>query len=192
MIPSLLRKTAPGRKSPKHLQRMTEEILRKGEHEILRREALKYRLLTLFFPLYSKLKREKIESGIRWEILGYLKAKPYATFSDIKKDLGLTNGTLIHHLRILEREELVRSRKVGKYKVFYPIDRKMPEDFNYLSPVKRKILQYIMDHPGAVQKSIARLLGKSPTDLNYHLNELYRMGLIRKKREGKFVKYYPL
>jgi len=160
--------------------------------EILRREALKYRLLTLFFPLYSKLKREKIESGIRWEILGYLKAKPYATFSDIKKDLGLTNGTLIHHLRILEREELVRSRKVGKYKVFYPIDRKMPEDFNYLSPVKRKILQYIMDHPGAVQKSIARLLGKSPTDLNYHLNELYRMGLIRKKREGKFVKYYPL
>jgi len=160
--------------------------------EVLHREALRYKLLSLFVPLYSKLKKEKLESGVRWEILGYLKAKPYATYSELKRDLGLTNGTLMHHLRILEREELIRSRRVGKYKIFYHMDKRMPENFSYLSPIKKRLLEYIMDNPGTVQKSLSRIFKKSQTDLNYHLNELYRMGLIKKKREGKYVKYYPV
>lgn len=157
----------------------------------LSRETLRYRMLILFIPLYSKLKKEKIEQGIRYEILGYLKAKPGANYSELKNNLDLNDGSLVHHLKILEREEKIYSKKLGKYKLFYiSTYRRQPNIGIYLSPFHKRILEIITTQPGIVPKKLSKILDRSQSDISYHLSELTRNGFLEKRKKGRNIHYY--
>jgi len=77
-------------------------------------ENAKYGLLLLIVPLYSKIKREKVlDHFIRGQIFGYIMANPGEHYNSIKQALDMTNGSLAHHLRTLERERFVKSKRFG-------------------------------------------------------------------------------
>jgi DNA-binding transcriptional ArsR family regulator len=157
----------------------------------LRNEAFKLKLLGLLIPLYSKIKKSKIEKGIRHEILGYLKAKPGANYSELKRNLDLNDGSLVHHLRILEREEKIYSKKMGKYKLFYVSSyRRQASIRDYISPFQLRIVELILENPGIVPKKLSRILDRSQTDMSYHLSELSRNGLLEKRKKGRNIHYY--
>ena len=154
-------------------------------------EPLRYKWLILFIPLYSKLKRSKIEKGVRFEILGYLKARPGANYTELKKNLDLNDGTLVHHLRILEREEKISSKKLGKYKLFYADSyRRQTAIDDYISPFHKRILEIITKNPGIVPTKLSTILDRSQTDISYHLSELLRNGYLEKKKKGRNNHYY--
>ena len=156
-------------------------------------EYIRYKLLLGLVPLYSKLKKKEIEKGVRFEIMGYLKAKPGANYTELKRNLDLNDGSLVHHLRILEREEKIYSKKVGKYKLFYVSSyRREPTIGDYLSPFQKRILEIVSKNPGIVNKNLARILDRSQTDISYHLSELARAGFLDKKKKGRHVHYYPI
>ncbi|MFW3146157.1 MAG: CARDB domain-containing protein [Thermoplasmatota archaeon] len=156
-----------------------------------RMEPWRYRWLGLLIPLYSKLKGNKIEKGIRHEILGYLKAKPGANYSELKHNLDLKDGSLVHHLRILEREEKIYSKKMGKYKLFYVTSyRRQAMIQDYISPFQLRILEIILENPGIVPKKLSRILDRSQTDMSYHLSELSHNGLLQRKKKGRNMHYY--
>jgi len=157
----------------------------------LRSEIIRFKLLGLLIPLYSKLKKNKIEKGVRHEILGYLKAKPGANYSELKRNLDLNDGSLVHHLRVLEREEKVYSKKMGKYKLFYVSSyRRQASIKDYISPFQLRILEIILENPGIVPKKLSRILDRSQTDMSYHLGELARNGLLEKRKKGRNIHYY--
>jgi DNA-binding transcriptional ArsR family regulator len=157
----------------------------------LRSEVFRFKFLGLLIPLYSKLKKTKIEKGIRHEILGYLKAKPGANYSELKRNLDLNDGSLVHHLRILEREEKVYSKKMGKYKLFYVSTyRRQTSIRDYISPFQLRIMEIILQNPGIVPKKLSAILDRSQTDMSYHLTELSRSGLLEKRKKGRNIHYY--
>ncbi|MGA1820508.1 MAG: CARDB domain-containing protein [Thermoplasmatota archaeon] len=157
----------------------------------LRSEVLRFKMLGLLIPLYSKLKKSKIEKGVRHEILGYLKAKPGANYSELKRNLDLNDGSLVHHLRVLEREDKVYSKKMGKYKLFYVSSyRRQASIKDYISPFQLRIMEIILQNPGIVPKKLSRILDRSQTDMSYHLGELSRNGLLEKKKKGRNIHYY--
>lgn len=157
----------------------------------LKNEPLRFKLLLMAFPLYTKLKKTKIEHGTRFEILGYLKAKPGANYTELKENLDLNDGSLIHHIRILEREEKIYSKRVGKFKLFYVTSyRREPSISDYISPIQKRILELIYKNPGIVPKTLSGILDRSQTDISYHLTELSRNGFLEKKRKGKNIQYY--
>ncbi len=157
----------------------------------LRSEVFKFKFLGLLIPLYSKLKKTKIEKGIRHEILGYLKAKPGANYSELKRNLDLNDGSLVHHLRILEREEKIYSKKMGKYKLFYvSAYRRQTSIRDYISPFQLRIMEIILQNPGIVPKKLSTILDRSQTDMSYHLTELSRSGLLEKRKKGRNIHYY--
>jgi predicted transcriptional regulator len=157
----------------------------------IRNEILRFKLIGLLIPLYSKLKKNKIEKGVRYEILGYLKAKPGANYSELKRNLDLNDGSLVHHLRILEREERIFSKKMGKYKLFYISSYKRESSIqDYISPLQIRILDIINREPGMVPKKLSRILDRSQTDMSYHLSELSRNGLLEKRKKGRNIHYY--
>ena len=155
------------------------------------REPVKYRLFMLMIPLYSKLKKDKIEQGVRFEILGYLKAKPGANYSELKRILDLNDGSLVHHLKILDREEKIYSKKLGKYKLFYVSTyRRKASIGSFLTPFHKRLIELIDMEPGIIPKKLAKVLDRSQPDISYHLSELTRNGFLEKKKKGRHTHYY--
>ncbi|RLF67564.1 MAG: hypothetical protein DRN57_05540 [Thermoplasmata archaeon] len=158
---------------------------------LIRMEPFRYRWLLLMVPLYSKLKSSGIEKGVRFEILGYLKARPGANYSELKRNLDLNDGTLVHHLRVLEREEKIYSKKMGKFKLFYPSSyRRQALIDEYISPFHKRILEIISDNPGIVPKKLSSILDRSQSDISYHISELSRNGYLEKRRKGRSTHLY--
>lgn len=150
-------------------------------------ENAKWAFLLFFLPLYSKIKRERVlDHFVRGQIFGYIQANPGEHYNGIKDALGLTNGSLAHHLRTLEREQFVKSRRFGLYRRFYPMHYRIPDqDAFQPNDVQRTILDVIGQSPGITQKEIATRLGLTPPTVNYHVAVLSERNLINVVRQGR-------
>ncbi len=150
-------------------------------------ENVKYGLLMIFIPLYSKIKREQVlDHFVRGQIYGYVLANPGEHYNAIKVALNLTNGSLAHHLKTLEREQFVKSKRFGLYRRFYPMHMKIPED-GFFTPneIQKTIVELIRSTPAITQKEIAERLGLTPPTVNYHVGILSEHRAIRVERAGR-------
>src|SRR2546422_667386 len=76
-----------------------------------------------FFPLYTRLKKEEVlDHFVRGQVFGVIKTEPGTHFTEIRDNLGLSNGTLSYHLRTLEVAGFIRSEREGMYKRFFAAD----------------------------------------------------------------------
>jgi predicted transcriptional regulator len=150
-------------------------------------ENAKWAFLLFVLPLYSKIKRERVlDHFVRGQIFGYIQANPGEHYNAIKDALGLTNGSLAHHLRTLEREQFVKSRRFGLYRRFYPMHYRIPDqDVFQPNNVQRTILDAIRQSPGITQKEIATRLNLTPPTVNYHIATLSERNLIHVERRGR-------
>lgn len=152
----------------------------------------KYKFLGVFLPLYTKLKKEDVlNQYTRGKIHGYLVANPGDYFNSIAKALNISSGNLAYHLRVLEREGEIVSKKDGVYKRFYPRGAKIgPSTEDELSSIQEAICNVIKETPGINQKDIASLLGVTSSTVSYHLQKLVAGGLVRARRKGMAMRYH--
>jgi predicted transcriptional regulator len=155
-------------------------------------EVGKYKLISFVGPLYTKLTREEIlDHYTRGKIHGYVLANPGEHYNSIRKALGIPNGSFAYHLQVLERECMIKSKRDGLYKRFYPFGAKIPEGKKFrLNDTQKIILGGISERPGISQGDIAHLLGVKPSTVNYHMKRLQTAGLVNSVRKGISVKYY--
>jgi DNA-binding MarR family transcriptional regulator len=156
-------------------------------------EVGKFGLLKLLFvPLYVKLRRKDVlDHFLRGQIYGYVRVHPGDTYTDIKRNLGLKNGTLTYHLGVLLREGLIKSRTSGVNKLFYPADSRMPEDGMALHAIQGMILERVRESPGISASDLAAVVGVSRQLVNYHVRALVAMNLVRVERRGVRNRFYP-
>jgi DNA-binding MarR family transcriptional regulator len=152
----------------------------------------RYKFICLFVPLYTKLKKEEIlDHYVRGKIHGYVLANPGDHYSSIRNALDLTNSSLAYHLGVLEKEELIKSKRDGMYKRFYPKGAKLPDDGDSrFSPIQERMIEVIRETPGICQKDIASVLGVSSSTVSYHMTRLIQRGLIASKRRGMRTVYH--
>ena len=157
-------------------------------------EAGKYWLLSmLFIPLYTKLHKNKIlDHFTRGRVYEYIRNNPGTHYSEIKRELELNNGSLTYHLHTLEREELVKSRTSGRFKVFYPTGAKIPKDMEpQIISIRRQILDIIREEPGITQKELGlRLPNKKQRTISYHVKNMAREGVLDLKKDGRETKCF--
>jgi parallel beta-helix repeat protein len=86
------------------------------------REDLRFLLLALLVtPLHSRLEKgDVLEQPKRQEIFSYIVNKPGSNLTRLHTELPIGYGTLVHHLKVLEREKHIRSRKEMGRKLFFP------------------------------------------------------------------------
>ncbi|UCE39138.1 MAG: right-handed parallel beta-helix repeat-containing protein [Thermoplasmata archaeon] len=156
-------------------------------------EVVKYGLLMLFLPLYSRIKKDKVlDQPTRYKILGYIIGNPGAHFGLIKHDLELGNGQLADHIRQLARAHLIYSKQDGLKKRFYPTGYPKAEiGKTPLSDIQEKIVGIIKRNSGISQKKVASKIGISRQVAGYHLAKLEREGMIEKEMVGRESRYYP-
>jgi uncharacterized repeat protein (TIGR01451 family) len=156
----------------------------------LSRESTKYSLLMFFLPLYTRLKRKQVlDNEIRGMIRGYVTANPGDHFNAVKFALDLGNGTLAHHLSVLERENIVKSVKDGKFRRLFPAGAKV-RDGAYITKVERLILDVVRETPGITQKDIVKRLGLSQPAVSYHISKLKKSNKMDAERHGMSVRHY--
>jgi len=109
---------------------------------------------------------------------------PGSSFTDLRMLLGIKNGTLSHHLIKLEKEGLVRSKKIGIFRRFYPSSGEVPKD------LEEKIMDVILDNPGISQSSVAKRLEITRQVANYHINLLKKRGHLIVRRAGRNSEIY--
>jgi len=156
-------------------------------------ETGKYGLLKLLIvPLYSRLKKDELlEHFVRGQIYGHIMSHPGEHYNHIKQKLGVTNGTLSHHLRTLELQGYIKSHRDGTYKRFYPTGMKIPRKKGIqLSDLQMGMVDAIRQSPGISQKDIAQREGISQQSVSYNLAILERMGILDSVRDGVRKKYF--
>jgi predicted transcriptional regulator len=150
-------------------------------------EVGKLALLSLILPLYTRLIKEKIlDNEIRGMIRGYIIANPGDNYNSIKRALGLNNGALAYHLKVLEKANIIKSRQNGMYKRFYPASMNVPkENGQGISEIQRLVLMKVNESPGISQKEIAKLLGLSKGVVNYHVKVLFSKNMLIMEKRGR-------
>jgi parallel beta-helix repeat protein len=160
---------------------------------LLGTEIGKLSLLSLFIPLYMKLKKEKVlDHYNRGRVYQFIELNPGEHYNSIKKAFDMNSGTLTYHLYVLEKAEKIKSRKDGIYKRFYPKKATIPQNNGgVLTEIQKRIVNSIRDLPGATQKELASVMGLRQSTLSYQLTKLDTKGVIRTARKGKHTCYYP-
>jgi predicted transcriptional regulator len=139
----------------------------------------------LLMPLFTRLKKDEVLNQFtRGEIYGFIKANPGIHLTAIKENLGLANGVLAYHLKVLIREEFIVARREGGYKRFYPRDMRVPRKRVHFTRLQLDMVEKLSMHPGSTQASLARMLGESKQVINYNVGVLVAAGVVRVERQG--------
>jgi predicted transcriptional regulator len=157
-------------------------------------EVGRWGLLTLFLPLYTKLRKDRIlDQRTRGLIQGYIMANPGCNYTLLRDNLDLADGTLTYHLQVLEREEFVYSIREGLFRCFYPTGLPPPRRGKlHLSDTQADIIRICKRIPGITVGEIATAMNRRPNVISYHLKLLRDGGLVTLEEDGRHVRVYPV
>jgi len=145
----------------------------------------------LLVPLFTRLKhKEVLNQFTRGEIYGFIQANPGVHLTAIKENLGLANGVLAYHLKVLIREEFIVTRREGGFKRFYPRDMRVPRKRVHFTRLQLDIVEKLSMHPGSSQASLARMLDESKQVINYNIGVLVAAEVVHVVREGSRTRLY--
>ncbi len=157
---------------------MTDEGVDESKRSTLRRFAA----IGAASPLARFQSEEKSDSDAPDAIAGYVAATPGAHFSKLRDDLQLGTGETQHHLRRLDRDGVVESRKDGDYRRYFPADRFSEFEQVALGYLRREtprgMLVALLRDPTLTAGGLADRLGVSTPTVSKYASELETAGLL--------------
>jgi len=147
--------------------------------------------------LYSRIAKERLlDHASRERLLDAIRQKPGLAVADLAKETSLPRNTVTYHLRVLERERLASSTRNGRNRLFFAPgalpQRANADGFAALRhETTLAMARAIGANPGVDQKGLCERVGLSPSLAHWHADRLVASGLVDKRREGRYVRYYP-
>jgi len=161
-----------------------------------RSENMKYLAFKFFIPLYSRLQKDTLaDDPTRQNLLRIIYAEPGANFTQLKEKLGLHNGTLAHHLHILENHKTITSHTSGRQRLFFPFGSESRINISnslITNITQKKIIHIVKNNPGITQSMISQQLKVSRQKVNYHVNSLVSNSILKIEKQGRITRLYPM
>jgi DNA-binding MarR family transcriptional regulator len=162
-----------------------------GAIALVSAEVTKYALIATLLPMFTRLRKEEVlDHRLRYAINGLILETPGIHYNAIIKELRLTNGVAVYHLRVLEQRGFIKAMRDGTMKRFYPTAVRLPQD---RAPTPEEIRDHIVavvgSAPGISQKDVAKRLDMDRETVGYHLRELSREGSLKAEKNGRFTIY---
>ena len=161
-----------------------------------RSENFRYLTFKFFIPMYSRLQKDTLaDEPTRQRLLTTIYTEPGSNFTLLKEKLGLHNGTLAHHLNILETNQMIASYRSGRQRLFFPFGSSNNNDIRHsliTNPTQKNIIHIVKENPGITQSMISQKLGMSRQKINYHVNSLSNNSILKVERQGRITRLYPM
>jgi DNA-binding MarR family transcriptional regulator len=136
--------------------------------------------LSLSLPLYMKINpKDLLKHPTRKSIYKHISTNPGDNFNSIKDALKLSNGVLSYHLKVMERENLITSKRDGGYKRFYITGNSEINNVKRFNGIQKDIFNTIKNYPGISQTEIAEKTKTTVQVVNYHIKRLQEEGIIK-------------
>ena len=161
-----------------------------------RSENFRYLTFKFFIPLYSRLQKDTLaDEPTRQKLLSTIYTEPGTNFTLLKEKLGLHNGTLAHHINILENNNMITSHRSGRQRLFFPfggvLNNKLRTSL-ITNKTQKDIITIVKDNPGITQSMVSRNLNVSRQKVNYHVNCLSNESIIKVEKQGRITRLYPM
>lgn len=136
-----------------------------------------------FLGLFSRIEPDRVlDHPARKALHALVEANPGIHFQEIVRRTGFGRGQLEHHLRKLERAELVSRVKGDSYACFFArgqVDRRVMAAAPLLrSDGGRSVLAALQQRPGASSRELAAQLGLATGTVSYHVKRLREAGML--------------
>ena len=127
-------------------------------------------------------KRNILNFETRRKIYEFVENNPGLHFNEISRRIEIPRTTLFHHLRVLEKQDLIELRYKGEYKYVYPKNELGAKEKEILELLRKKIpciilLHFFFSH-SCSQIELSRDLNLHPSTVSYHLKKMMKMGII--------------
>lgn len=145
-------------------------------------------------PLFSRISKDDLlDHPLRSTIYETIKTNPGIHVSALSRAVDAGWGTTVHHLKKLQEKELVAVRSVNNQKCYFEnggtVGRNMWQQISELkNATAQRIARFIYDHPLQPLTGISETLGISPSLASHHVTKLTKAGVLKKVRDGRFVK----
>jgi predicted transcriptional regulator len=131
---------------------------------------------------------DPLEHEARSEVFEIVKATPGAYLSEVAERADLPLSTARHHVRVLEREDLLSGAKVRGKRRFYPADTNGVELAAAMNDdATASVLDAIARLGAASVSDLADEIGRDPSTISHHLQRLEEDGIIVRERDGRAV-----
>lgn len=147
--------------------------------------------------LFTRFEGAKVlEHPNRLALYDLISRKPGIRLQDLCGETDLSRTAVTHHLRLLENQHLIVSRRVGRSRHFFENGGRFPREQKEAYAVlqndrSREIADAIRARPGIIQKGLCEALGLRPSIVHWHVQRLQDAGLVAADRQGRTVAYYP-
>jgi len=144
---------------------------------------------------YREKRLSLLMHPLRREIYQLVCETPGSYFYEIVSALAAPQGTLSWHLRMLEKDGLIKSDKFGGKRLFFPKMLRSDSAERAFAILKNataaKVFDHIVNNSGCYQSEIAEKLEIHHDTVRHHINRLAEAELIEIIRDGRTVKYFP-
>lgn len=102
---------------------------------------------------------------------------------------------MTHHLRLLEQQHVIVSKRIGRSRHFYENGGRyqvhQKEAYALLQNERAaKIMKLIRNEPGIIQKDVCESLSLQASIAHWHIKRLHEAGLVNAVKQGRTVQYY--
>lgn len=108
---------------------------------------------------------------------------PY--FSEVKRKIGVMNGTLAYHMSILEKFRYVKSGRDGKLRRFFLYEDQMPP----YSTVKDKITKTVRKNPRISHDTLTSRIFIRKDDVEKQIGKMVHEGILIENATGSTLHY---
>lgn len=155
------------------------------------------RLLPFASPLFTRFEKDTVLGHPKREQLyALILQDPGVSLQALCDKTGLSRTAVTHHLRLLEMQHLIVSKRMGRSRHYFEnggrFGRDQKDAYAVLHNLRTKdVARWVRDHPGAIQKELCAGLGIQPSIAHWHLSRLQQAQLVEPVRHGRTVSYFP-
>jgi DNA-binding transcriptional ArsR family regulator len=131
---------------------------------------------------------DPLEHEARERVYDIVNETPGSYLSEVSQEADLPLSTTRHHIKVLEREDLVTGAKLHGKRRFYPAYAEGIELSAALNDESTASIIRAIARVGAASVSdLADELGRDPSTISHHLQRLDDDGVITRERDGRAV-----
>ena len=144
--------------------------------------------------LHTVTEINTIEEGRRRIIFLVINNDPGLRYRELLRLTGFSNGSLEHHLSILEKTKTIQVHRQKKCKITrYYSKHVSTEESKIISWIKQetayKIIAFILKKNLCTFAEILKHIRKARSTLSWHLKRLIGVGIIQLVRTGRYNSY---